>query len=46
MKPITYRDLLIHLYPSEEPAGGWWPRATIEDPSTGETSPVSVPRHE
>lgn len=43
MTPLPYRGLQIHVTSFEEPHGIWWPNATIEDPSTGETAPVSLP---
>lgn len=42
MKPYPFHDLLIQAHPFEEPAGVWWPNATIIDPATGEPSPVSL----
>jgi len=46
MKPIICGDLLVHPELFEEPAGVWWPNATIEDPETGERARVSLPTHQ
>ena len=46
MKPFICDGLLVHLELSEEPAGVWWPNATIEDPETGERARVSLPTHQ
>lgn len=45
MKPFPFRGLLIYVDMKEEPPGVWWLQGVIEDPTTGETSPVSLPQH-
>ncbi|MBX9726737.1 MAG: hypothetical protein K2X09_05675 [Rickettsiales bacterium] len=42
MKPYYFRGLVIQAHPFEEPAGTWWPNATITDPATDEPSSVSL----
>lgn len=43
MKTFKYRGYVISFRINEEPAGVFWPSGNIEDPATGETSPVSLP---
>lgn len=45
MKPLSFRNLLIHLELYQEPENVWWPKATIEDPVTGEVAPVAMMEH-